>query len=350
MGGRAREKGGPVSVTRWMVKGVGAWGLPAAMWAMMGVGALGCREEAPPGIEIPPPAPVERPATGPSYDEKLAWAERLIARGEAGAARSAARELTEERRTDARGWIALATAHQLMEDPKEAREAAKAAVELGPKEPAAWVALGAAQRALGELSDAEASLKKALELEPKSRAARFNLAGIAADRGDQNGAADALRALLSEHPDDVEVRYLLARALLDGGKPEPGKVELEAVVARFPGHVKAQRALAALAWDAEDYGRAFERAKIAARIDARDAATNNLLEASFYVLAASRMVCEAGPRPWKPEVMVAVLEKLEKEEDLEGAASFVELDERFGGNQAVQERVAKAALACAKKP
>lgn len=323
--------------------GIGCLGFVASL-------AFGCQKEAPPGIEVPPPAPVVRPSTGPDYDEKLAWAERLIARGEAGAARSAARELTEERRTDPRGWIALATAHQLMEDPKEAREAAKAAVELGPKEAAAWVALGAAQRALGELSDAEVALKKALELEPKSRAARFNLAGIAADRGDHTGAAEALRGLLSEHPDDVEVRFLLARALLDGARIEPAKVELEGVVSRFPGHVKAQRALAALAWDAEDYGRAFERAKIASRIDARDTATNNLLEASFYVIAASRLVCEAGARPWRPEAVVAVLEKLEKEEDLEGAASFVELDERFGENQAVQDRVAKAALGCAKKP
>lgn len=334
-----------MSVTRMMQKGVGS----VLLWVAVAA-SLGCRDEPAPTIEIPPPAPVERPATGPGYEEKLAWAERLIARGEAGAARSAARELTEERRTDPRGWIALATAHQLMEDPKEAREAARAAVALGPKEAAAWVALGAAQRSLGELSEAEVSLKKALELEPKSRAARFNLAGIAADRGEQAGAAEMLRALLTEHPDDVEVRYLLARALLDGAKPELALVELEGVVGRFPGHVKAQRALAALAWDAEDYPRAFERAKIAARIDARDTATNNLLEASFYVIAASRLTCDAGPRPWKPEAMVAVLEKLEKEEDLEGAASFVELDERFGENQAVQERVAKAAVGCAKKP
>lgn len=308
--------------------------------------AIGCREDPAPRTEVPPPAPIAPRVTGPDYEEKLAWAERLIARGEAGAARSAARELTEERRTDPRGWIALATAHQLMEDPKEAREAAKAAVELGPKEPAAWVALGAAQRLLGDLSRAEVSLKKALELDPKSRSARFNLAGLAADRGDQAGAAEALTALLSEYPDDIEVRYLLARALLDGGKTEAARVELEKVVDKHPAHVRAQRALAALAWDADDYGRAFERAKIASRIDARDTATNNLLEASFYVIAASRLVCESGPRPWKPEAMVAVLEKLEREEDLEGAATFVELDERFGANEAVQARVAKLAAAC----
>jgi tetratricopeptide (TPR) repeat protein len=321
----------------------------SALWFGCAV-LFGCRDEGAPGIAIAPPAAPAPSAAGPSFEEKLAWAERLIARGEAGAARSAARELTEERRTDPRGWIALATAHQLTDDPKEAREAAKAAVALGPNEPAAWVALGAAQRALGDLSAAEVSLRRALELDPTSRAARFNLAGLAADRGDQVGAANALEELLVAHPEDGEVRYLLARALLDGGKPAAAEVELMRVVERHPAHVRAQRALAALAWDAQDYQRAFERAKIASRIDARDTATNNLLEASFYVIAASRMRCLSGPRPWKPEAMVAVLDKLEREEDLEGAATFVELDERFGANEAVQARVEQLAAACLAKP
>lgn len=313
--------------------------------------ASGCDKPTPPPRTEAPASVV--PATrsaGPSFEEKLAWAERLIAKGEVGPARSAARELTEERREDPRGWIALATAHQLAEDPREAREAARAAVEFGPKEGAAWVALGAAQRALGDLGAAQEAFDKALSLSPGSRAARFNLAGIAADRGQVEAAVSALEGLLKDDPDDVETRWLLGRVYLDAGRANDAERELMQVVDKYPAHVRSQRALAALAWNAGDFARAFERAKIASRIDARDTATSNLLEASFYIMVAARLRCEHGPRPWAADAVVKQLEKMAKDEDLDGVASFVELDERFGDNAEVQAKVDKVAAGCAKAP
>jgi len=301
-----------------------------------------------PRTTVAPPAPEAERRPGPSYDDKLVGAERLIAKGEVGAALSAARELVEDRRTDARGWIALATAHQLAEDPKEALNAGKAAVEFAPGDAAAWVALGAAQRAVGELTEATTSLRKALTLMPSSRAARFNLAGVAADRRDFAAAKAELETLLVADEDDVETRFLLARVLIDAGDAVGARRELERLVGLHPGHVRAQRTLAAMLWEADDYKGAFERAKIATRIQSGDLATNNLLEASFYVVAAARLTCEAGARPWSADRVVAVLEALEKEEDLEGSGTFVELDEKFGESAAVQARVGKLAERCKK--
>ncbi len=327
----------------------GAWAARTGLlvWAVGFV--VGCdKAQEIPQTTVPPPAPEAERRTGPSYEDKLVGAERLIAKGEVGAALSAARELVEDRRTDARGWIALATAHQLAEDPKEALIAGKAAVEFAPDDGSAWVALGAAQRAVGELADATVSLNKALTLMPSSRAARFNLAGVAADRGDFAAAKTELETLLKADEADVETRFLLARVLVDAKDGAGARRELERVVGMFPGHVRAQRMLAAMAWEADDYMGAFERAKIATRIQAGDVATNNLLEASFYVVAAARLTCEAGARPWSADRLVAVLQALEKEEDLEGSATFVELDEKFGENAAVQARVQKFAERCKK--
>jgi len=90
------------------------------------------------------------------------------------------------------------------------------------------------------------------------------------------------------------------------------------------------------------------RATIATRLTPgaqADAEVSNLLEGSFYIVAAARLTCEAGARPWPPDKMVSVLTKLEKDEGLDGAASFVDLDEKYGADATVQGRVAKAVAA-----
>lgn len=309
--------------------------------------ACGGKDEAPSPRGSRPEAP-ER-AREQSYEDRVEAVRRLLKQGEMEAGLKAARELVDDHRIDAEGWVVVATAHQIAGDAKEALKAAKVAAELDPKNADAWVAIGAAERATGGFGAAEAALRRALELDPGSRAARFNLAGIAADRGQFEVARKELTALVEADPDDFETRFLLATTFLAQKELGPAREQLARIVERFPQHFKAQRALAALAWAEGNYKKAFERATIASRLSEGDAETTRLLEGSFYVVAAARLRCEAGARPWPADRIVSVLERLEREEGIEGAASFVSLDERFGADAVVQGRVERAAAACLPK-
>lgn len=307
-------------------------------------GAVACgsnREGQPP----PPPPTMETTAPvrsrGLAYEDEVEAIRRLLKDGEVVAAEKAARELMRDHRLDAEGWVVIATAFQVAGDSKEALKAARVATDKAPDNAAAWVAVGAAERMTGGFTRADAALKRALELDPESRAARFNLAGIAADKGEHERARGELAKLVAADPDDFETRYLLATTLLAMGQLGPARKQLDAIVARFPRHFRAQRSLAALAWAEGDYRRAFERATIATRLSDGDRETERLLEGSFYIVAAARLTCEAGAKPWVADKIVSVLERFEEEDGLEGAGTFVELDEKFGDDTVVQERVRK---------
>ncbi len=304
--------------------------------------ACGKKSEAPPPTAAALEKPAEAKAPDPGYKGKLEATRRLISQGEGSAAVGAAESLVELQRNNPESWIALSSAQLVANDPTAALASAKMATELGKDDALAWGALGAAHRALRQFEDARAALKKALELDPTSRIARFNLAGVAADLGEHERARKELQALVEADESDVETRFLLARVLLDQKERGPAKEQLVRLVQIHPAHFGAQRMLAAIAWDENNYRRAFERSKIAARIKGDDPQNSYMLEASFYIVAAARLSCEAGPRPWAPDAVVKVLQALEKEEGLEGAGSFVELDEKFGAEPAVQDRVAKA--------
>lgn len=308
------------------------------------LGACGDKKDKP--LERPQSARVsaERPREQ-AYDDKVEALRRLIKAGELEAGLKAARELVDDHRLDSGGWVVIATAYQVVDNGEEALRAAKVAAERDPKNADAWVAVGAAERSLGHPAVAEAALRRALELDPKSRAARFNLAGLAADKGQHELARKELTALVEADPDDFETRYLLATTFLDQKELGPAKEQLARIIERYPQHFRAQRTLAAIAWAEGNYKKAFERATIAGRLQADDPETARLLEGSFYIVAAARLVCTAGARPWPPDKVVAVLTQLEKDDGLDGAASFVELDERFGNDAVVQGRVAKAAAA-----
>jgi len=314
----------------------------------LGFGGLAaCGDKRPTAPEERPlsaqPAP-ERPREQ-SYNDKVEALRRLIKAGELEAGLKAARELVDDHRLDAEGWVVIATAYQVVGNREEALRAATIATEREPKSADAWVAVGAAERSLGHPAASESALKKALELDPKSRAARFNLAGLAADAGKQEDARKELTALVEGDPDDFETRYLLATTFLAQKELGPAKEQLARTIERYPQHFKSQRALAAIAWAEGDYEKAFERATIAARLSTGDKEIESILEGSFYIVAASRLVCASGARPWPPEKVVTVLTKLEQDEGLEGAASFVDLDERYGSDPVVQSRIAKAASA-----
>jgi len=291
-------------------------------------------------------AQAETRAREQSYADKVEAMRRVLKSGDAAAGLTAARELVDDHRIDAEGWVVVATAYQIAGDGKEALRAAKAATDLDANNADAWIAVGAAERTTGGFSAAEAALKRALELDPQSRAARFNLAGIAADKGQYELARKELTALVLADPDDFETRYLLATTFLAQKELGPAKEQLARIVERYPQHFKAQRSLAALAWAEGNYKKAFERATIAARLSSGDPETARLLEASFYLVAAARLRCEAGARPWPADKIVAVLTRLEREDGIEGAASFMELDEKYGGDAVVQARIEKAAAGC----
>jgi len=317
--------------------------------------AIGATLPACGGKEAAPPRGSTRPETSArpreqAYADKIEAVRRLLKQGELEAGMKAARELVDDHRIDAEGWVVVATAHQIVGDPKEALEAAKVAAELDPRSAEAWVAVGAGERMTGGFAAAEAALRRALELDPKSRAARFNLAGIAADKGQHELARKELTALVEADPDDFETRFLLATTFLAQKELGPAREQLARIVERYPQHFKAQRALAALAWAEGNYKRAFERATIASRLRPDDPENTRLLEGSFYIVAAARLTCEAGSRPWPADKIVSVLERLEREEGLEGAASFVSLAARFGGDALVNERIAKAAAGCTPRP
>jgi len=295
-----------------------------------------------------PTEPLPSPARS-SYQAKLEAVRRLLKVGETEAGLKAARELLDDHRIDAEGWLVYATANQIAGDSKEALRAANAATELDPKNAAAWVAVGAAERMTGGYTAADLALRRALELDPGSRAARFNLAGIAADKGQHEVARKELTALVEADPDDFETRFLLATTFLAQREIGPAKEQLAKIVERYPQHFKSQRALAAIAWAEGNYQRAFERATIAARINGNDPEVTRLLEGSFYVIAAARLRCAAGERPpagWTGDNVVEVLTAIEKEQGLEGAGSFVEIDQRLGEDPTVRARVEKAAASC----
>ncbi len=310
---------------------------------VIGAGCSGKKDAAVERPESARPA-AERPREQ-SYDDKVEALRRLIKAGELEAGLKAARELVDDHRLDSGGWVVIATAYQVVGNGEEALRAAKVAAERDAKNADAWVAVGAAERSLGHPAAAETALRKALELDPKSRAARFNLAGLAADKGQHELARKELTALVEADPDDFETRFLLATTFLAQRELGPAKEQLARIIERYPQHFKAQRTLAGLAWAEGNYKKAFERATIASRITAGDAETARLLEGSFYIVAAARLVCAAGARPWPADKVVAVLTQLENDEGLDGAASFVELDERYGNDAVVQGRIAKAAAA-----
>jgi tetratricopeptide (TPR) repeat protein len=310
-------------------------------------GACGRKEaEAPAASVVTREAAPEKKDTkvDPEYAGKLEATRRLIRQGEATAAISAAESLIELQRNNPESWVALASAQLLANDAQAALKSASMAVEVGKDDALAWGALGAAQRALGQHEEARRSLQKALELDPGSRIARFNLAGVAADLGELERARKELQSLVEADEGDVETRFLLARVLLDQKERGPAKEQLVRLVQIEPRHFGAQRMLAAMAWDEGNYRRAFERAKIAARINADDAQNSYFLESSFYVLVAARLTCEVGARPWAGDAIVKVLNAFEQEEELEGAGSFVALDDKLGADPNVQARVAKAAV------
>lgn len=316
-----------------------AWGV-FGVWVAM---ATACgRDEVPPPTRTSITPETVRPREQ-SYAERLDAVRRLLKDGETVAAVKAARELLDDHRLDAEGLVVIATAYQVAGDAKEALKVARTATQKDPSYAPGWIAVGAAERTTGGFQAAEAALKRALELDPASRAARFNLAGIAADQGHNESARKQLQELVEADPDDFETRFLLASTLLAMKELGPAKAQLADIVARYPQHFKAQKSLAAIAWAEGNYKKAFQRAAIAARLNGDDAEVSRLLEGSFYIVAAAKLTCVAGARPWPSDKIVSVLTALEKDEGLEGAASFVELDERLGNDPTVQQRVARAA-------
>jgi len=309
------------------------------------LGACGGNKEEPPPTRPISARPAPDRPKDQSYSDKVEALRRLIKAGELEASLKAARELVDDHRLDAEGWVVIATAYQVAGNGEEALRAATVATERDAKSADAWLAVGAAERSLGHPAAAETALNRALELDPKSRAARFNLAGLAADKGQHELARKELTALVESDPDDFETRFLLATTFLEQKELGPAKEQLARIIERYPQHFKAQRMLAALAWAEGNYKKAFERATIASRIRAGDPETDRILEGSFYLVAASRLVCRAGARPWPADKVVAVLNQLEHDEGIEGAASFVELDERYGNDAVVQGRISKAAAA-----
>jgi tetratricopeptide (TPR) repeat protein len=171
------------------------------------------------------------------------------------------------------------------------------------------------------------------------------LAGLARERGDLRGEATVLKAAIEADPNDAAMRGALALCL--AGLGERGAARAEALEAtrldpKTPG---AQRLLAALAWDDRDYRGALERAVIALRIDAGDAVADRLLEGAFYVEVATRLGCEVGARPtsgWPADTVIRVLKGIEQEYGIEGAATFVDLEARFGADPDVATRVQEA--------
>jgi len=308
--------------------------------------AAGCRGEERPRdvVAPPPPAPIEIP--GPPLEVRLEEARGWLRQGEIARARQRLERLALEAPTDAGAWTAVAAARLAANDLRLALDAAERALELDPKSAEAWVTGGAAMRALGDRKKAVTAMEKALALDPTLASAYWNLAGIHGQEGRLPEEQRALEALLGHHPDDVQGRLALAQNVLrQGDRARAGTLALE-VVERAPTVAAAHKLLAALAWDAGDYRLAFERAKIAVRLTPDDVAATRLFEASFYVLAAARMTCELGPRPqgtaggtWEATRMMPVLAALEKEDKIEGAGVFADIDAQFAGDADVQRRV-----------
>src|SRR5262245_42966138 len=97
------------------------------LWVVMASAACGKKE--PPGERPPTTQRPERPREQ-AYLDKVEAVRRLLKAGEVEAGVKAARELVDDHRLDAEGWVVIATAYQVAGDTKEALRAAKVASEL----------------------------------------------------------------------------------------------------------------------------------------------------------------------------------------------------------------------------
>lgn len=323
--------------------------------ATLTAGACGGRSQTDPGSGAGTAAPATgQPATRPtapaSLETRLEDARLALRKGERETAWRLASELTREFHSSAEAWLVAASAALALGKADDALGAVNVAVELKPAGADGWATKGAAHRALGQPVEAEKAFQRALQLDPTSRAARTNLAVMRGLAGDWAGQATMFEVLLKDAPDDPEARLGLAEAYLRLGDLARAEAEVKTLVERTPANLAGQRLAAAIAWQREDYRLAFERAKIALKLDAKDALAHTYFEAGFYIVVGARLTCLSGKRPWPETKIAEVLTKLAEEEDLTGVETFVTLDTQYANNADVQGRVARAAGDCKQVP
>ena len=283
--------------------------------------------------------------------------EGLMLAGDVEAALVRARADTIARPTDPQAFLGLASAALTTGRMDEALDAVRAAIRLAPERAGAYVLRGLVHQRRGDLAEAERSWQEALQRKAtpeEARAARLQLAGLARDRGDLRGEAAVLKAAIEANPSDAAMRGALALCFAGLGEGGAAKAEALEAVRLDPKTPGVQRLLAALAWDDRDIRGALERAIIALRIDPADAVADKLLEGAFYIEVATRLGCEVGARPatgWPADTVIRVLKGIEQEYGIEGAATFVDLEARFGADPEVGARVQEAVDArCPKAP
>ena len=311
--------------------------LPIAALLPLLAAPLGCSETAPP----PAPPVTSRPQS--ERDVALDRAREAMRRRVPREAIDRLAPIVRAHPEDYDARVLLSSALLLAGDAHGGLREANLALAADDAPAAAWINKAAALTLLGEDAQARVAGERALTRAPDDRDALTNLATVYARSGAKAEHKRTLERLVACDGGDLVSRFALAQlALADADAPAAERLARD-IVSRDPRHAPAQLLLAALAYDADDYPTALERAKIALAIAPDADHARAVLEAAFYVTVATELTCAHGPRPWADADAAAVLLTVRDRYALSGVSTFYDLDTTFGPREDVQARITRAA-------
>ena len=133
---------------------------------------------------------------------------------------------------DPSGWMLLAEAYQMEEQPKRAQETLQTAILTSPDSADINYALGESYRRTGSLSEALPYLKKAASLNPGSLSVALDLAETLKALGYLKEAETFIREARKKWPRNTDLAYVEAETLLASGRDESALTALEVSVSQ----------------------------------------------------------------------------------------------------------------------
>ncbi|MCG6942263.1 MAG: PEP-CTERM system TPR-repeat protein PrsT [Thiohalocapsa sp.] len=157
-----------------------------------------------------------------NWNAQILLAEIQIARDDADAAVTLARQLVDQRGADAQLLTLLGRALLAAGSPKEARAALQQALELSPGMPEAAFNLAQAAMTTGDTDQAAQYLGQVLAVDPNNVEATMAMARLERTTGHLDDAIKRLERLLGKRPDALQVRLALALADLARNRIDDG--------------------------------------------------------------------------------------------------------------------------------
>ncbi|MGB5696409.1 MAG: tetratricopeptide repeat protein [Polyangiales bacterium] len=176
---------------------------------------------------------VSRPAASP----EVLRAERLLAEGNAAAAKALLEQALADNPGDPRAWLDVGLVQEAGGDFDSAERAYRRATEIDSHFAEAFNNLGVLLREAGKHDEATSALERAVALDPELTAARFNLGLAYEEQGKLAEAEREYLATIDRLPTDPVPRINLAMMLLDMGRPEDAAVQLRAALPNVRGDV-----------------------------------------------------------------------------------------------------------------